>query len=290
MTPSAHLQMLWKSCLVAALLAASLAPARAGTLAQFRTVLGDIEVELFDQDKPITVANFKRYVESGRWAEMFAHRLDPGFVLQGGGYRVEGRAGPNPVIEAVPRYDPVPNEFGVGPRLSNVFGTVAMAKVGGNTNSANAEWFINLGNNTFLDAATSDGFFTVFGQVVRGSNVLHALNSFAYYTGPASRPTNVIANFGSPLNELPLLRTNATFADLLFVDVTLLRVSVARSAEGAAIAWDSVASRTNCVQFSRSLPPVWEDLVRTNGSGARMEVRDPTPPALFRFYRVRIMY
>ena len=63
-------------------------PALAGTLAQFRTVFGDIEVELYDQDKPVTVQNFIRYVQSGVWSQMFIHRCEPNFVIQGGGYYV----------------------------------------------------------------------------------------------------------------------------------------------------------------------------------------------------------
>src|SRR5438046_2421071 len=60
-------------------------PACAGTLAQFRTVFGDMEVELYGQDKPATVGNFIRYVRGGLYTNMFCHRYVPGFVIQGGG-------------------------------------------------------------------------------------------------------------------------------------------------------------------------------------------------------------
>ncbi len=264
--------------------------AAGGPLAQFRSALGDIEVELLEQDKPATVANFMRYVESGWWADMFAHRLDPGFVLQGGGYHVVGREGTNAAILRIAHFETVPNEFAVGRRFSNGFGTLAMAKVGGDTNSASAEWFFNLADNGFLDAEDRDHLFTVFGRVVRGTNVLNVLNGFAYYTGANSRPTNVVANIGAPLGELPLLRTNATFADLLYFDITLLGVDVARGAGGAVIGWNSVGERTNRVEFTRTLPPVWEVLVRTNGSGGRMVVEDAVSQEDVRFYRVRVEY
>src|SRR5437867_6753243 len=63
-------------------------PASAGTLAQFRTQFGDIDVELYDQDKPVTVKNFIRYAESGAYANEFFHRCIPNFVVQGGGFTI----------------------------------------------------------------------------------------------------------------------------------------------------------------------------------------------------------
>src|SRR5215468_2909713 len=95
----------------------------AGTLAQFRTPLGDIEVELYDQDKPVTVRNFIRYVQSGAYQNEFAHRLEPGFVLQGGGFIITNRGTTNAAIVPVPAYPPITNEFDVGTRYSNVYGT-----------------------------------------------------------------------------------------------------------------------------------------------------------------------
>src|SRR3989441_10605958 len=92
----------------------SLVSTQAATLAQFRTVFGDIEVELYDQDKPVTVQNFIRYVQAGKYENGFAHRLVPGFVLQGGGYTVTNRGTTNATIVAAPTYPPITNEFGIG--------------------------------------------------------------------------------------------------------------------------------------------------------------------------------
>src|SRR2546422_3789703 len=91
-----------------------------GTLAQFRTVFGDIEVELYDQDKPVTVQNFIRYVQSGRYQNEFSHRLRPGFVLQGGGFTVTNRGTTNAAVAAIATFPPIVNEFGAGRRFSNV--------------------------------------------------------------------------------------------------------------------------------------------------------------------------
>src|SRR6516164_3825691 len=111
------------ACLFAAFIFA-LSHVQAGTLAQFRTVFGDIEVELYDQDKPVTVQNFIRYVQSGRYTNEFSHRLQPGFVLQGGGFTLYTNT-----ISAIPTYPPITNEFNVGRPFSNIYGTIAMAKI-----------------------------------------------------------------------------------------------------------------------------------------------------------------
>src|SRR5215469_1425686 len=69
--------------------------AQAGTLAQFRTPFGDIELELYDRDKPQTVQNFKSLVERGAYQNTFFHRLEPGFVIQGGGYATGAQVATN---------------------------------------------------------------------------------------------------------------------------------------------------------------------------------------------------
>src|SRR5260221_5491725 len=148
------------------LLLLSLPLAQAGTLAQFRTVFGDIEVELYDQDKPVTVQNFIRYVQSGVYQNEFAHRIVPGFIVQGGGFAIASRGTTNWAIGSVPSFGNITNEFGVGRRFSNTYGTIAMAKLPGYTNSASSQWFFNLANNAFLDTNDTNNFFVVFGHVI----------------------------------------------------------------------------------------------------------------------------
>ena len=166
--------------LLALLVVAITAPpaARAGTLAQFRTVFGDIEVELYDQDKLVTVQNFIHYAQSGVWSNMFLHRCDPNFVIQGGGFYVASRGATNQIISAVTNYGTIVNEFGAGRRFSNIYGTIAMAKRTGDTNSASSQWFINLADNSFLDALDTNNLFVVFGHVVGGTNVLNVFKTF----------------------------------------------------------------------------------------------------------------
>ncbi len=148
------------------------------------TNFGQITIELFDDDAPGTVDNFLTYVADGDYVNSIFHRLafttDPvtgqstPFVLQGGGFSSSSaticatapcNAGNvNAALFAeVPTDPPIKNE----PGLTNARGTVAMAKLGGNPDSATNQFFVNLNNNAgapaFLD--TQNGGFTVFGQV-----------------------------------------------------------------------------------------------------------------------------
>ncbi len=268
----------------------------ADTLAQFRTVFGDIDVELYDHDKPATVQNFVRYVESGRYADGFSHRLVPGFVVQGGGFMVANRGTTNATILPVPTYPPIPNEFGVGPKYSNVYGTIAMAKLGGDTNSATSQWFINLANNTFLDAADTNNLFVVFGRVLRGTNVLNILNTFQLYDG--TQTSNLVANLDPALGYVyypnfascPLLYPALYDTNLLYMDISLLNVQIALTNGQRRISWNSVIGKTNYVEYTTVMPPAWQPLVATNGNGNRIAVTDLSATNSSRFYRVRVQY
>ncbi|MEX2130954.1 MAG: peptidylprolyl isomerase [Pseudohongiellaceae bacterium] len=129
----------------------------ANTIVRVTTPLGEYFLELFDQVAPGTVSNFLSYVNSGRYNGTVIHRSEPGFVIQGGWVTFDEAANNFVIIETGPN---IVNEFNV----SNTRGTIAMAKVDGNPDSANSQWFINLADNTFLDS--SNGGFTVFGRVL----------------------------------------------------------------------------------------------------------------------------
>jgi peptidyl-prolyl cis-trans isomerase A (cyclophilin A) len=128
------------------------------TTVRVSTSLGDFSIELFDDVTPITVANFLNYVNSGRFNGTVIHRSEPGFVIQGGWLSYNA---------ATNQLDPITldvatqNEFSV----SNTRGTVAMAKVEGDPNSATSQWFVNLADNSAnLDG--QNGGFTAFGRVI----------------------------------------------------------------------------------------------------------------------------
>ncbi len=145
-------------------LGAAQAQTAGNPIVRVSTTFGDFSVELFADETPATVENFLNYLERGDYQNTFLHRLEQDFVLQGGGYRfqpcVEG--GPRPCGPlAIPQDPPVVNE----PGLSNVRGTIAMAKMGGDPDSATSQWFVNLADNA-ENLDEQNGGFTVFGQVL----------------------------------------------------------------------------------------------------------------------------
>lgn len=258
---------------------------RAGTYVQFRTIYGDIDVELYDQDKPVTVQNFLRYVKSGAYRDTFIHRCVPDFVIQGGGFCTTNRtkAEDFTTVSAVTNYGAIPNEFGVGRTFSNTYGTIAMAKIGGDTNSASSQWFFNTTNNAFLDANDTNNLFVVFGKVVGGTNVLNGFNTRAYGYG--------IVSLGGVFKELPVTYIGTYYPyynELIYVDISLLNVQVKCTNSVQEISWNSVNGKTNLVQYTTNFPPVWQTLLSTNGNGQPLKVIDNNAGAGTRFYRVTV--
>lgn len=260
------------------------ADAKAGVLARFRmNVLGTIDVELFERDKPVTVSNFVAYVKAGVWHDNIMHRWVRDFVIQGGSFRVPHmETGFSPLSvdpAAITTFPAITNEYSVGRTFSNVYGTLAMARVGGQTNSATASWFFNVKDNAFLDAV--DGGFTVFGRTLRGTNIL---NRFKQPSGS----TNIF--FLQSGSEVPVYSTDGQNGFWLNVDVTVLTAQIAKVGGAFEISWNSVEDRPNIVEFTRSFPPVWEPVQTVTGNGARMAVNDSPGSDAFRHYRVRVDY
>ena len=130
---------------------------------RFSTSAGDIVVELDADKAPKTVENFVAYVKAGQYNGTIFHRVIPTFMIQGGGMTAD--------MKEKPTRAPIPLESRNG--LSNVRGTLAMARTS-DPNSATAQFFINLKDNDFLNAAQSrDGNgYAVFGKVVSGMEVV----------------------------------------------------------------------------------------------------------------------
>jgi cyclophilin family peptidyl-prolyl cis-trans isomerase len=186
------------------------------TIVTVNTVVGSFDILMLEDDAPATVQNFLNYVSDGDFDGTFFHRSEPGFVVQGGGYRFDPTTGGASAIDSDP---PVVNEFGI----SNTRGTVAMAKLGGNPNSATNEWFVNLGNNS-VNLDNQNGGFTVFGRVIgNGMQVVDAI---------AALPR---VNFGSPFDSTPTINyVNAVTADI-FVNVTSIRATTLIDTDGDGI-------------------------------------------------------
>jgi peptidyl-prolyl cis-trans isomerase A (cyclophilin A) len=127
------------------------------------TSMGDIVIQLDAAKAPKTVDNFVQYVKSGHYNGTIFHRVIDGFMIQGGGM--------TPDMKEKPTRAPIPLESRNG--LSNARGTVAMARTNV-PDSATAQFFINVKDNNFLDAARSpDGNgYAVFGKVVQGMDVV----------------------------------------------------------------------------------------------------------------------
>src|SRR5262249_36396131 len=123
-----------------------------------------------------------------------------------------------------------------------------MAKISGNTNSATSQWFINLANNTRLDAPDTNNLFVVFGHVIRRTNILNTLSACQQYTG--TQKSNLVADVDALLGDVfypnfascPLLHAAFTETNLLFLDIPLLQVSVNPVAGGREISWNSATN------------------------------------------------
>lgn len=129
---------------------------------KFQTSLGDFVVELQSEKAPKTVENFLRYAAEKHYEGTIFHRVIDGFMVQGGGF--------TPAMVQKPTRAPIPLETNNG--LKNDAGTIAMARTG-NPNSATSQFFINVANNTSLNAPQPDGHgYAVFGKVVSGMDVI----------------------------------------------------------------------------------------------------------------------
>lgn len=164
-------------------LLANIATVKAEPTVRLDTNMGVIEINLRPDVAPIHVENFLQYVNDGDYNNSFIHRSIAGFIVQGGGFSFINQA-----FNYVPVDPAIVNEFA----LSNIRGTVAMAKVGSDPDSATSQWFINLADNA-SNLDFQNGGFTVFGEVIVGMDVADAI---------AALPT---VNFGAPIGSaLPM--------------------------------------------------------------------------------------
>jgi cyclophilin family peptidyl-prolyl cis-trans isomerase len=132
-----------------------------------RTSAGTILLELYPAKAPKTVENFLQYVRDGHYDGTVFHRVIPGFMIQGGGM--------TPNLAQKKTRAPIPIESKNG--LKNEAGSLAMARTS-DPNSATAQFFINVKNNSFLDYPGSDGHgYTVFGKVVSGMDVVNKITA-----------------------------------------------------------------------------------------------------------------
>jgi peptidyl-prolyl cis-trans isomerase B (cyclophilin B) len=128
---------------------------------------GTIALELDAEKAPKTVANFVQYVQDGHYDGTIFHRVIDGFMIQGGGFE--------PGMKQKATRAPVENEAKNG--LRNERGSIAMARTS-DPHSASAQFFINVGDNGFLDYPGQDGWgYCVFGKVVEGMDVVEKIKN-----------------------------------------------------------------------------------------------------------------
>jgi len=129
------------------------------------TSQGDVKIELYEDQAPVTVKNFLDYARKGYYDGTIFHRVIPGFMVQGGGFDAE--------LTPKPTEAPIKNEADNG--LSNERGTIAMARTN-DPNSATAQFFINVVDNTALDHRGKQSGrtwgYAVFGRVIEGMGVV----------------------------------------------------------------------------------------------------------------------
>lgn len=203
------------AAIAAAIFITAAGPASASTIVAIEHNLGltrpdeslfnTVYIELFD-DTPATRDNFLNYVNDDDYNDVRIHRSIPGFVLQGGGFTYNGST-----FNHIPTDPPVVNEFA----RSNLRGTIAMAKVGGDPNSATSEFFYNLSDNSGsppLGLDYQNGGFTVFARVL--GNGMDLIDYFA------SIPTISFGGF-TDLPQLQLWMSDVSVVQLRVGDTDL---------------------------------------------------------------------
>lgn len=131
------------------------------TKVKIETNHGDIVVELNSEASPVTVENFLEYVNSGFYEGTVFHRVIDGFMIQGGGFDEKG----------VQKDTRAPIKLESNNGLTNKKYSIAMARTNV-PDSATSQFFINVDDNTFLDYSPSNPGYAVFGEVVKGQEVV----------------------------------------------------------------------------------------------------------------------
>ena len=162
---------------------------------KFVTTAGEFTVEVYPDKAPKTVENFLQYVKDKHYDGTIFHRVIDNFMIQGGGFdsKFSQKKTRPPVVhegrEALAKG---------GPR--NTVGTLAMARTN-DPQSASAQFFINVNENSFLDPTAQQPGYTVFGKVVSGMDVIQKVKS---------TPTGSGGPFSSDVPKTPILINSAT--------------------------------------------------------------------------------
>ena len=165
---------------------------------KFATTAGDFVVEVYPDKAPKTVENFLQYVKDKHYDGTVFHRVIENFMVQGGGFdanyvQKKTRA---PVVHEG-------REALAKGGQKNETGTLAMARTN-DPNSATAQFFINVKDNSFLDPNAQQPGYTVFGKVVGGMDVVQKIKV---------APTGSGGPFPSDVPKTPILINSATLVN-----------------------------------------------------------------------------
>jgi peptidyl-prolyl cis-trans isomerase A (cyclophilin A) len=130
---------------------------------KMQTSMGDLIIELDRSRAKLTVNNFLGYVARKQYDNTLFHRVEIDFIVQGGGFSTK--------YVDIQTDKPIINESGNG--LKNELGSISMARLT-DPHSATSQFFFNANDNTSLDPGRRWGY-TVFGEIVEGSEVLEAM-------------------------------------------------------------------------------------------------------------------
>lgn len=265
------------ACILAAAFLLISAAAHARTVVRFSTNLGAIDIELFDETMPNTVANFLSYVRGGNYTSSIFHRsttYNPASIqiVQGGGFFLSGNS-----IFTIPTAPPIALE----PSGPNLRGTIAMARTN-DPNSATSQWFFN-----FTDNPGLNGNYAVFGKILAatGLTILDAVGAVAVY--------DASPELGPVFTELPLLQPALVTTNLVRVQSAQIippspRITgFEKSPAGFRIDWSAVPSgRAVDIQRRSSLTTGSWTTISPNNSNSTFT--DPDPPAGAAFYRIAV--
>ncbi len=150
---------------------------------KMETTLGDIVLRLDAEKAPITVLNFHEYVTSGYYNGTIFHRVIGNFMIQGGGFTADMSKKTDGLLPGIE------NEWKNG--LKNDEGTISMARLGGQPNSATSQFFINVKDNAALDQARDGAAYAVFGRVIDGMDTVNKIKAVETETTTEPRMKDV---------------------------------------------------------------------------------------------------
>jgi FKBP-type peptidyl-prolyl cis-trans isomerase len=162
---------------------------------KLETTLGDVVVELDGEKAPISSLNFMRYVNEKFYDGTIFHRVDPRYVIQGGGYT------PDLELKQEGLHEGIPNEWENG--LTNAKYTISYARLPGKPESATSQIFINLKDNPNLDQPRDGAGYAVFGRVVEGSEIVDKIRETEVSDSPK------FPNFGHVVPVVPIVIKSA---------------------------------------------------------------------------------